>query len=79
MDLKEKPLYQDTLSRFKAQKQEALAAIETCLTNSSKVATFVLKLDENTNLLDEIEKWTAVLADSEEKITVFTTHFGGDQ
>ena len=72
MHLKSKLLCQAALSRFEAQKQEALATIEIYLTNS-------VGIGEHSNLLDEVEKWTAVLADAEEKISVFTAHFGGDQ
>ena len=72
MDLKRKSLYAAAIARFEAQKQEALATIQIYLTNS-------VGIGEHSNLLDEVEKHTAKLAEAEEKISVLTAHFGGDQ
>ena len=36
-------------------------------------------IGEHSNLLDEVEKHTEKLAEAEEKISVLTAHFGGDQ
>ncbi len=70
MNLRSKPLYRAALSRFEAQKQEALATIEIYLSNS-------VGIGEHSNILDEVEKHTAVLADAEEKISTLKAHFGG--
>ena len=72
MVLKRKPLYVAAIARFEAQKQEALATIQIYLNNS-------VGIGEHSNLLDEVEKLTSKLAEAEEKISVVTTHFGGDQ
>ena len=70
MNLRSKPLYRAALSRFEAQKQESLATIEIYLSNS-------VGIGEHSNILDEVEKHTAVLADAEEKISTLKAHFGG--
>jgi hypothetical protein len=70
MDLKREPLYQAALARFEAQKEEAKAIIHIYLTNS-------VGIGEHSNILDEVEKHTAVLAEAEEKISALKAHFGG--
>ncbi len=70
MNLRSKPLYRAALARFEAQKQESLATIEIYLSNS-------VGIGEHSNILDEVEKHTAVLADAEEKISTLKAHFGG--
>jgi hypothetical protein len=70
MNLNRKPLFRAALARFEAQKEEAKATIEIYLTNS-------VGIGEHSNLLDEVEKHTAALADAEEKIIALKTHFGG--
>jgi len=70
MNLNRKPLFRAALARFEAQKEEAKATIEIYLTNP-------VGIGEHSNLLDEVEKHTAALADAEEKINVLKSHFGG--
>jgi hypothetical protein len=70
MNLRSKPLYRAALARFEAQKQESLATIEIYLSNS-------VGIGEHSNILDEVEKHTAVLSDAEEKISTLKAHFGG--
>jgi|TARA_R110000744_G_scaffold112047_2_gene210276 hypothetical protein len=70
MNLRSKPLYRAALARFEAQKLEALATIEIYLNNS-------VGIGEHSNILDEVEKHTSVLADAEEKISILKAHFGG--
>ena len=70
MNLRSTPLFRAALARFEAQKEEALATIHIYLTNS-------VGIGEHSNLLDEIEKHTAILAEAEEKISTLKAHFGG--
>ena len=70
MNLNRKPLFRAALARFEAQKEEAKATIEIYLTNP-------VGIGEHSNLLDEVEKHKAALADAEEKISVLKSHFGG--
>ena len=70
MNLNRKPLFRAALARFEAQKEEAKATIEIYLTNP-------VGIGEHSNLLDEVEKHTAALADAEEKISVLKSHFEG--
>jgi len=70
MNLIRKPLFRAALARFEAQKEEARATIEIYLTNP-------VGIGDHSNLLDEVEKHTAALADAEEKISVLKAHFGG--
>ena len=70
MDMRREPLFRAALARFEAQKEEALATIHIYLTNS-------VGIGEHSNLLDEIEKHTAILAEAEEKINTLKADFGG--
>tara|TARA_B100000214_G_scaffold330179_1_gene270421 strand:+ start:317 stop:541 length:225 start_codon:yes stop_codon:yes gene_type:complete len=70
VDLRSKPFYRAALARFEAQKEEALATIHTYLTNA-------VGIGEHSDILDEVEKHVAILADAEEKISTLKAHFGG--
>ena len=70
MNLRSTPLYRAALARFEAQKEEAKAIIEIYLTNS-------VGIGEHSNLLDEVDKHTALMTEAEEKISTLKAHFGG--
>ena len=64
-----KSLYKALISYYNAQKDEALAVIETYLTKS-------IGIGDHSNLLDELKKWTASLAEAEEALCVLEDYFG---
>ncbi len=61
-------LYKALISHYNAQKDEALAIIETYLTKS-------VGIGDHSNLLDEIKKWTALLAEADEALCVLEKYF----
>ena len=63
-------LYRAALARFEAQREEAKATIEIYLSNS-------VGIGEHSNLLEEVDKHTALMAEAEEKISTLKAHFGG--
>jgi len=61
-------LYKALISHYNAQKDEAIAIIETYLTKS-------VGIGEHSNLLDEFKKWTALLAEADEALFVLEKYF----
>ncbi len=70
MDCRNRPFYQAAISKFESQRDEAIATLDLYFTNA-------VGIGEHSNLLDEIEKWTATLAEAEERIESLKKHFGG--
>ena len=65
---KKAKLLEAALSRYRAQRDEALAVLEVYLTDA-------VGIGEHSNLLDEITKWTQTLAEAEENIETLSRHF----
>ena len=65
----ENSLYKALISHYNAQKDEAIAIIETYLTKS-------VGIGEHSSILDELKKWTAKLAEADEALCVLEDHFG---
>tara|TARA_R100000808_G_C2121069_1_gene132353 strand:+ start:570 stop:767 length:198 start_codon:yes stop_codon:yes gene_type:complete len=61
-------LLQAAFSHYEAKKDEALAVLDVYLNNSAGIG-------EHSNLLEEILKWTTVLAEAEENIETLKRHF----
>ena len=53
---------------YQAQKEEALAVLETYFHNDVGIA-------DHSNLLDEVKKWTEKLTEAEENIKTLKKHF----
>ncbi len=70
MDCRMRPYYQAAISRFEAQRDEAIATLELYFNNS-------VGIGEHSNLLDEVEKWIALLAEADERLDSLKKYFGG--
>ena len=68
--VKQKKLYEAAISRFRAQRDEAMATLEVYLNNSVAVG-------EHPTLVDDISELTKKLAEAEECMEVLTKHFKG--
>ena len=66
--IKKAKLLDAALSRYRAQRDEAVAVLEDYLNSP-------VGIGEHSNLLDEITKWTQVLTQSEDNIKTITRHF----
>ena len=66
--IKKAKLLEAALSRYRAQRDEAVAVLEVYLTDA-------VGIGEHSNLVDEITKWTQVLTEAEENIETLTRHF----
>lgn len=65
---KENSLLAAALAHYEAQRLEAISSLEIFFENPVGVA-------EHSNFLDEIKKWTSVLADAEENISTLKKNF----
>ena len=63
-----KKLFQAALSKYEAQRDEALAVLDVYLKNS-------VGIGEHSNLLEEVTKWTETLTEAEENIETIKRHF----
>ena len=70
MDLRSRSYYTAAITRFEAQRDEAIATLELYITSA-------VGIGDHSNLLDEIEKWTEALASADEKIGSLKRYFGG--
>tara|TARA_Y100001938_G_C7731678_1_gene254947 strand:- start:185 stop:403 length:219 start_codon:yes stop_codon:yes gene_type:complete len=61
-------LYKALLSHYNAQKDEANAIIETYLQKS-------VGIGEHSNILGELKKWTATLAEADEALQILEKYF----
>ena len=61
-------LYNALVASYEAQKAEAKAVLEVYFNNS-------VGIGEHSNILDEMKKWTAVLAEAEEAIETLKKNF----
>ena len=68
--VKQKKLYEAAISRFRAQRDEAMATLEVYLNNSVAVG-------EHPTLVDAISELTKKLAEAEESMEVLTKHIKG--
>jgi len=68
MLIKDNVLLTAAIAYYEAQRAEALASLEVFLANPVGVA-------DHSNFLDEIKKWTSVLASAEENLRVLKEHF----
>ena len=66
--IKKAKLLEAALSRYRAQRDEALAVLEVYFTDA-------VGIGEHSNLLDEITKWTQVLTEAEDNINTLHRHF----
>jgi len=66
--IKKAKLLEAALSRYRAQRDEALAVLEVYLTDA-------VGIGEHSNLVDEITKWTQVLTEAEDNINTLTRHY----
>ena len=66
--IKKAKLLEAALSRYRAQRDEALAVLEVYLTDA-------VGIGEHSNLVDEITKWTQVLSEAEENIETIKRHY----
>jgi hypothetical protein len=60
------------IAHYRANKAEALAALEIYFTNS-------VGIGDHSSFLDEVKKWTAVLTEAEENISTLQKHFCDDE
>lgn len=65
---KENSLLAAALAYYEAQRLEAISSLEIFFTNPVAVA-------EHSNFLDEVKKWTSVLAEAEENIAALKKNF----
>lgn len=65
---KENKLLKATLAYYEAQRLEAIASLEVFFENPVGVA-------EHSNFLEEIKKWTSVLAEAEESLETLKKNF----
>jgi response regulator of citrate/malate metabolism len=63
-----KKLFQAALSKYEAQRDEALAVLDVYLKSS-------VGIGEHSNLLEEVTKWTETLTEAEENIETIKRHF----
>ena len=66
--IKENVLLQAALAYYEAQSAEAIASLELFL-------AIPVGIGDHSNFLDEVKKWTEVLASAEENIKVLKQHF----
>ena len=66
--IKENVLLNAALAYYEAQRAEAIASLELFLANP-------VGIGDHSNFLDEVKKWTEVLASAEENIKVLKQHF----
>ena len=67
-----KKLLQAALSKYEANRDEALAILDVYLNNS-------VGIGEHSNLLEEVTKWTAALTEAEENIETLNRHFNNGE
>ena len=63
--------YTAAISHWEAQRDEAIATLELYFLKS-------VGIGEHSEMLNEINKWTAKLAEAEENINALTTYFEDD-
>ena len=68
MLIKESNLYRAAIAHYESQRLEAISSLEIFFENPVAVA-------EHSNFLDEIKKWTAVLAEAEECLVTLKKNF----
>ena len=56
------------IDSYQAQKTEALATLDILFNDATAIG-------EHTDLLTEVKKWTASLAEAEDRLKVLDTHF----
>jgi hypothetical protein len=66
--IKKAKLLEAALSRYRSQRDEALAVLEVYLTDA-------VGIGEHSSLVDEITKWTQVLSEAEENIETLHRHY----
>jgi hypothetical protein len=67
-----KKLFQAALSKYEAQRDEALAVLDVYLKSS-------VGIGEHSNLLEEVTKWTETLTEAEENIETLNRHFNNGE
>ena len=67
-----KKLFQAALSKYEANRDEALAILDVYLNNS-------VGIGEHSNLLEEVTKWTEALTEAEENIETLNRHFNNGE
>jgi response regulator of citrate/malate metabolism len=65
-------LLQAALSKYEANRDEALAILDVYLNNS-------VGIGEHSNLLEEVTKWTEILTEAEENIETLNRHFNNGE
>jgi len=65
-------LLQAALSKYEANRDEALAVLDVYLNNS-------VGIGEHSNLLEEVTKWTEALTEAEENIETLNRHFNNGE
>jgi response regulator of citrate/malate metabolism len=65
-------LLQAALSKYEANRDEALAILDVYLNNS-------VGIGEHSNLLEEVTKWTETLTEAEENIETLNRHFNNGE
>ena len=65
-------LLQAALSKYEANRDEALAILDVYLNNS-------VGFGEHSNLLEEVTKWTEALTEAEENIETLNRHFNNGE
>jgi len=60
------------LSKYEANRDEALAILDVYLNNS-------VGIGEHSNLLEEVTKWTEALTEAEENIETLNRHFNNGE
>ena len=65
-------LLQAALSKYEANRAEALAILDVYLNNS-------VGIGEHSNLLEEVTKWTEALTEAEENIETLNRHFNNGE
>ena len=65
-------LLQAALSKYEANRDEALAVLDVYLNNS-------VGIGEHSNLLEEVTKWTETLTEAEENIETLNRHFNNGE
>jgi|TARA_R100000353_G_scaffold112756_2_gene80759 response regulator of citrate/malate metabolism len=65
-------LLQAALSKYEANRDEALAILDVYLNNS-------VGIGEHSNLLEEVTKWTEALTEAEENIETLNRHFNNGE
>ena len=65
-------LLQAALSKYEANRDEALAILDVYLNKS-------VGIGEHSNLLEEVTKWTEALTEAEENIETLNRHFNNGE